>query len=60
LTDLRIADLLRDHQWLERARRDAAEILAADPDLRAPHHRGLVQALAHRFGDVRVENARVG
>ncbi len=60
LTDLRIANLLRDHQWLERARRDAAEILAADPDLRAPHHRGLVQALAHRFGDVRVENARVG
>ncbi len=60
VTDLRVADLLRDHHWLERARRDAAEILAADPELRGPHHRGLVRALAHRFGDVRIENARVG
>jgi ATP-dependent DNA helicase RecG len=60
VTDLRVADLLRDHQWLERARRDAADILAADAGLRAPQHRLLLQALAQRFGDVRVENARVG
>ena len=60
VTDLRIADLLRDYQWLERARRDAAGVLAADPDLRAPSHRALRQALSQRFGDARIENARVG
>jgi ATP-dependent DNA helicase RecG len=60
LTDLRVADLVKDHAWLERARRDAAEILAADPDLRQPSHRALAQALGHRFGSARAENARVG
>ena len=60
ITDLRVANLLRDHAWLERARRDAAEILAADRALARPEHRALADALAHRFGGVRVENARVG
>ena len=60
LTDLRVADLLRDHTWLERARRDAEEILAADPSLRRPGHRALAAALGHRFGGASVENARVG
>jgi ATP-dependent DNA helicase RecG len=60
ITDLRVADLLRDHVWLERARRDAAEILATDPALGRPAHRALAEALAQRFGGARVENARVG
>ena len=60
ITDLRVANLLRDHAWLEHARRDAAEILAADRGLARPEHRALADALAHRFGGVRVENARVG
>ncbi len=60
VTDLRVADLLRDHAWLERARRDAEEILRADPALRQPGHRDLADAVAHRFGGAPVENAQVG
>jgi ATP-dependent DNA helicase RecG len=60
LTDLRVADLLKDHAWLERARQDAGELLAADPDLRRADHRALAQALARRFGSAKAENARVG
>ena len=60
LTDLRVADLVRDREWLERARRDAETLLRNDPALRAPAHRGLAASLRHRFGSARVENARVG
>jgi len=60
VTDLRVADLVRDHAWLERARRDATKVLEADPQLRLPHHRGFVAALRHRFGGVRAENAQIG
>jgi ATP-dependent DNA helicase RecG len=60
LSDLRVADLLRDHGWLERARRDAAEILAQDPALARGPHRALAEALRGRFGAANAENARVG
>jgi len=60
VTDLRVADLIRDRAWLEEARRDAAEILAADPGLRRPHHRDLDAALRRRFSTAPVENIRVG
>jgi ATP-dependent DNA helicase RecG len=60
LTDLRVADLVRDRAWLEEARRDAAGILSADPRLRWPHHRDLDAALRRRFSGTPVENIRVG
>jgi ATP-dependent DNA helicase RecG len=60
VTDLRVADLVRDRAWLEEARRDAAGILSADPRLRWPHHRDLDAALRRRFCGTPVENIRVG
>ncbi|TMI80608.1 MAG: ATP-dependent DNA helicase RecG [Bacillati bacterium ANGP1] len=60
VTDLRIANLLRDHGWLEGARRDAREILAQDPALESREHRGMADALRRRFGGASAENARVG
>jgi ATP-dependent DNA helicase RecG len=60
LSDLRVADLVRDQAWLDRARQDAAAILGDDPDLRRIEHRGLARALEERFGAARVENVEVG
>jgi ATP-dependent DNA helicase RecG len=60
LGELRIADLVRDREWLERARADAAAMLAGDPGLRQPVHRALAEALRARFGRAPVENVRVG
>lgn len=58
--DLRIADLIRDRDWLERARGDAAAMLAKDPALRQPAHRPVADALRARFGAAPVANVRVG
>jgi ATP-dependent DNA helicase RecG len=58
--DLRIADLVRDREWLERARDDAAGILAKDPALRQVPHKGIADALRARFAGAVVENVRVG
>ena len=58
--DLKIADLVRDREWLERARTDAAAILVKDPALRQPAHRTVAEALRARFGQAPVENVRVG
>ena len=49
LSDLRVADLIRDVRLLDRARRDAQAILERDPALEAPEHQPLAQA-AQRFG----------
>jgi ATP-dependent DNA helicase RecG len=49
LPEFRAADLLRDTALLEEARRDAQAIVAADPELRDPAHRGLRQALLTRW-----------
>ena len=46
LTDLRVADLIRDARLLDQARRDAQEILGHDPGLDAPEHRRLAAAAA--------------
>ncbi|HKV46086.1 MAG TPA: ATP-dependent DNA helicase RecG, partial [bacterium] len=45
LTELRVADLVRDREWLERARGDAEAVLRGDPALAEPAHRGLAEAL---------------
>jgi ATP-dependent DNA helicase RecG len=41
LSDLRVADLIRDARLLDAARRDAAAILEADPLLKDPTHHAL-------------------
>ncbi len=46
--DLWIADLVRDIDVYRDAQREAAQILAGDPDLRRPEHRGLHAMLARR------------
>jgi len=49
LPEFRVADLLRDGPLLEEARREAQMIIAADPELRDPAHRGLREALLARW-----------
>ena len=60
MSDLRVANLVRDRVWLERARQDGLDLLAEDPELRHPDHRGIAWALGVRFGAAQPENARVG
>ncbi len=47
LSDLRVADLIRDVRLLDRARRDAEAILQADPRLEDPTHRMLKETGEH-------------
>lgn len=49
LSDLRVADLIRDARWLDRARRDAQALLDEDPALARPEHAALARSAA-RFG----------
>jgi len=49
LPEFRVADLLRDAAILEEARREAQTIVAEDPELHRPAHRGLRQALLTRW-----------
>jgi len=51
LSDLRVADLIRDVRLLDHARRDAREILDRDPKLSHPEHTHLAEA-AQRFRNV--------
>ncbi len=50
LPPLRVADLLRDAELLVEARRDAAELVAADPSLSQPQHAALRQRMLARYG----------
>jgi ATP-dependent DNA helicase RecG len=49
LPQFRVADLLRDAALLEEARVEAQAIVARDPDLRDPAHRGLREGLLARW-----------
>ncbi|HEY7205399.1 MAG TPA: ATP-dependent DNA helicase RecG [Methylomirabilota bacterium] len=49
LPEFRVADLLRDGATLEAARRDAVALIREDPQLRAPEHRALREALLQRW-----------
>jgi len=53
LTDLRVADLIRDVRLLDQARRDARDILATDPGLEAPGMESL-RARGERLGSLRL------
>ena len=49
LPEFRVADLIRDAAILDDARREATAIVAADPELRSPAHRGLREGLLARW-----------
>jgi ATP-dependent DNA helicase RecG len=49
MPELRVASLVRDLELLEDARRDATEIVGADPHLQAAEHRPLRSELLRRF-----------
>jgi ATP-dependent DNA helicase RecG len=49
LPEFRVADLRRDGIVLEEARREAHALIAADPQLRRPEHRGLREQLRERW-----------
>jgi ATP-dependent DNA helicase RecG len=51
LSDLRVADLIRDVRLLDAARRDAQELLQRDPRLELPEHAGIREA-ADRFANL--------
>ena len=49
LPELRVAHLIRDQRILAEARREAFALVAEDPHLSHPEHKGLSQALMHRW-----------
>jgi len=53
LSDLRVADLIRDVRLLDQARRDAIALLECDPALNAKEHQAL-RKRAERFGVLNV------
>jgi ATP-dependent DNA helicase RecG len=46
--ELRVADLLRDQQWLDLARKEAQQILDSDPELELPEHEVMKRILDAR------------
>jgi ATP-dependent DNA helicase RecG len=55
LGQFQVAQLPADAGLLERAREQAEALIAADPELRAPEHRLLGEALAREFGPEALE-----
>ena len=55
LSDLKLARLIDDFDWVRRARADAFELVEADPELADPDHRRLRQEVLARLGDGRAE-----
>jgi ATP-dependent DNA helicase RecG len=55
LSDLKLARLIDDFDWVRRARADAFALVEADPDLTDPGHRRLRQEVLARLGDGRAE-----
>jgi ATP-dependent DNA helicase RecG len=51
MPDLKIADIVADYQLLAMARRDAFEVVNADPVLTDPAHRNIRKALLEKFSD---------
>jgi len=48
---LRMANLLRDFEWIEIARNEAKHIMENNPELNTPDLKKLKQALGHYLGD---------
>ncbi|HJW64612.1 MAG TPA: ATP-dependent DNA helicase RecG, partial [Actinomycetes bacterium] len=55
LSDLKLARLIEDFDWVRRARADAFALVEADPELADPDHRRLRQEVLARLGDCRAE-----
>ena len=55
LSDLKLARLIDDFDWVQRARKDAFALVDADPELADPGHRRLRQEVVARLGDGRAE-----
>jgi ATP-dependent DNA helicase RecG len=55
LSDLKLARLIDDFDWVRRARSDAFALVEADPELADPAHRRLRQEVLARLGDGRAE-----
>ncbi len=51
LPPFRVADLVRDLELLRTARRDAADLVNADPGLELPEHALLKRKLLHAYGE---------
>ena len=58
LPDLKLAQLIRDYDWVVRTRADARELVEADLDLQA--HPALVEEVRRRYGDERLAALEVG
>jgi ATP-dependent DNA helicase RecG len=59
MPDLVVADLLRDQAILKEAREAAFELIARDPHLRSPAHRGIAKELERRWAE-KLSLARIG
>jgi ATP-dependent DNA helicase RecG len=55
LSDLKLARLIDDFDWVQRARRDAFALVEADPELAGEANRRLGQEVLARLGDGRAE-----
>jgi ATP-dependent DNA helicase RecG len=55
LSDLKLARLIDDFDWVRRARSDAFALVEADPELAEEAHRRLRQEVLARLGDGRAE-----
>jgi ATP-dependent DNA helicase RecG len=55
LSDLKLARLIDDFDWVRRARADAFALVEADPELADPAHRRLRQEVLARLGGGRAE-----
>ncbi|MGH8907412.1 MAG: ATP-dependent DNA helicase RecG [Egibacteraceae bacterium] len=58
LPDLKLAQLLRDYDWVVASRADARELVDADPDLDA--HPDLREEVRRRYGDARLAALETG
>ena len=55
LSDLKLARLIDDFEWVAKARADAFRLVEADPELANPEHRALRAEVLTRLGDDRAE-----
>lgn len=55
LSDLKLARLVEDFEWVRKARSDAFALIEADPELSDDDHRQLEQEVVARLGDGRAE-----
>jgi ATP-dependent DNA helicase RecG len=51
LPDLKIANIVDDYDLLVMARKNAFELVRADPMLNMPEHKNIRKALVTKFGD---------